>query len=171
MDTRSSQNENLHQTIVICSLNITIIMWKKVNPHYNSELSNLLTRLVITILSTSADCQGEVSKRHQNWASLFPSALNYLMMVYINTEIKDFKPQLSIDVWLRMKLLQFLKMKLAVVMNRFHPAHCLVHLSIGRLVRLSSCTFLMFADGFFSCPNAWLAFSDCTCPLASHLIE
>ena len=92
-------------------------------------------------------------------------------MVYINTEIKDFKPQLSIDVWLRMKLLQFLKMKLAVVMNRFHPAHCLVHLSIGRLVRLSSCTFLMFADGFFSCPNAWLAFSDCTCPLASHLIE
>ena len=53
-------------------------------------------------------------------------------------------------------------------MNHFNSGH-LVHLSVGQLVRLSSCTFLVFAACFYSSPTAWLAFSDSTCLLASHL--
>ena len=53
----------------------------------------------------------------EHWASLLPSALDDLMMVYINSQIEDFHPPLSIRLFTsgrEWNLLQFLKMKLAV---------------------------------------------------------
>ena len=48
----------------LCLENIMIITWKEVNRCYNPDLPNLLppVNVVLTILSTSADCEREFSK-------------------------------------------------------------------------------------------------------------
>ena len=61
----------------LCPENITIITWKEVNRCYNPDLPNLLppVNVVLTILSTSADCEREFGKTDQNWALSFAASI------------------------------------------------------------------------------------------------
>ena len=86
------------------------ITWQEINRRYDLDLSNLLplVDLVLTLPSTSADCERGFSAMKQikteHRASLLPSALDDLMMVYINSPtIEDFDPQLSINEWMKSK--------------------------------------------------------------------
>ena len=86
------------------------ITWKEINRRHSLDLPNLLplVDLVLTLPSTSADCERGFSAmkhiKNEHRASLSSSALDDLMMVYINSPaIEDFNPQPSINEWLNSK--------------------------------------------------------------------
>ena len=86
------------------------ISWIEINRRYDEQLPNLLplVDLLLSLPSTSADCErGFSAMKHiktEHRASLLPSALDELMMVYLNSPaIADFDPQPSINEWMKLK--------------------------------------------------------------------
>ena len=144
--------------------NIKIITWKKVNPHFYSDLSNLLPWF-------SDYRQREFTKdiKNEHWASLLPSDLDDLN----NSQIDDLKAQLSIDKWMRMKSFTDSKdetssSQLEWVLQLYSLLSPLVGLSV-KLVCLSSCTFLVCTDGLFTAKCMVCIFFYCPCLLERHL--
>ena len=86
------------------------ITWKEINRRYDHQLPNLLplVDLILSLPSTSADCErGFSAMKHiktEHRASLLPSALDDLLMVYLNSPpIEDFNPQPAINEWMKTK--------------------------------------------------------------------
>ena len=135
---------------------------EKSQSRYYSDLSNLPPWF-------SDYRQREFTKdiKNEHWASLLPSDLDDLN----NSQIEDLKAQLSIDKWMRMKSFtdskdEISSSQLEWVLQLYSLLSPLVGLSV-KLVCLSSCTFLVFTDGFF--PAKCMVRIYCPCPLEGHL--